>query len=235
MKNVWLLVGCLALAFPAFADEVPDEEAPAEEPAPVEPAPEEEVAVEEPPAEEPPAEEEYVAEEAPAEDEDPTLFYIGADARRLFVSFSDETLKQRFGGSKFSSNFFSVRAGIRVFEVVGLEVNYGQGHDSDDTIEPGKLHTDTYWGFYAVPTGTFLDTVEIGVPIGFSILNVSNAADQRHDFQRMSFGLNIELPFRVFGETLPDLRIGGGGMVYQAENHARAYGFHAGLRMDFRI
>lgn len=237
MKKVWvLLLGALVVS-PAFADEVTDEdvEAPAEEAvaedvppaeeAPVEEAPAEEVAAEEAPAEEP-------AEEAPVEEDEPFYLYGGIDYVDLEASFSSDALKASFGGETFGSQFYRARVGTRVFEVVGLEAHFGQA-DSDGT-DPGEVEVDSYWGVYAVPTGTFLDIVEISAPVGFSAMTLTRGAAEI-EFNRLAYGLNVEFPLRAFAEGLPDLRFGGGGMVYQAENHARTYGFHFGVRLDLAL
>src|SRR3546814_8584097 len=56
------------------------------------------------------------------------------------------------------------------------------------------------------------------------------------NFDAVSFGLNFEVPVFVNPDSrLPDIRIGGGGTVFYAENAARTYGFHAGIRFDFKI
>jgi hypothetical protein len=205
----------------AATEEAPAAEAPAEEAA----APAEEASTETASSEETPAEES-------AEEKTPKHLYVGVNAGRVEVSFSAPDLKTKFGGIDFSGDFYEARAGIRVFDVVGLEVHYGQS--GSDKNEAGKIKVDNYYGAYVVPTGTFLDTIEISVPVGWTTMSVSRGT-AKHDFERISFGLNLELPLRAFGDGLPDLRIGGGGMVYQAENDARAYGFHAGVRFDFEI
>lgn len=239
MKKLGVLLLGTLLAMPVLADEVPDDEAPveeapveappAEEAAPVEEAtPEEAVAeapVEEPPAEEPPA------EEAPVEEGEPTRLYVGADYAQVDVSYSSDALKAQFGGEEFRSTFYRGRVGVRVFEVIGLEAHFGV--PDDDGSEPGRVEIAEYWGVFAVPTATIFDLFEMAVPLGYSKLKVAQATGAEEEFGRVGFGLNIELPLKGLVEALPDIRIGGGGMVYHAENHARIYGYHVGARYDF--
>lgn len=210
-----------------MAEEAPPVEAPVEEPPPVEAPPvEEPVAVEAPP-EEAPVEE--VASEEPGE---PFQFYVGVDKAEVDFSLSDDALEAEFGGDSFDSSMYRIRAGMRILEAVALEAHYGIADDKDD--EPGKLEIAEYYGLFVVPTGNLFDLFEIAVPIGYSSMK-GERGNASHTFDGVSYGLNIEVPITLGSAWLPDLRLGGGGQVYRASNDSRVYGYHFGVRFDFKI
>ncbi len=91
------------------------------------------------------------------------------------------------------------------------------------------------YGLYVVPTGNLFRFIEVSAPIGYSHLRIENS-NGKIDTDSLSFGVNIEFPIYVNSESrLPDVRIGGGGVVYYAEREQRTYGYHAGVRLDFKI
>ena len=243
----------------AAAEEMAVEEAPAEETASGEAGTEtgsEEMAAEEVPAEEVVAEEAPVdetvaadsysessseesyseegsSEETASEDDgEPLYLYAGVDMAEVRASFSDDALVAKFGGDKLNSSFYRLRVGTRLFEAIGIEAHYGLP-DQDDSGQR-NFETGEYYGVFVVPTGVFLDVVEISAPVGYTLTKVERGGASEK-FDAVSFGMNIEVPITLNSEWLPDIRIGGGGTVYQAKNDARLYGYHFGIRLDFKL
>ncbi len=171
--------------------------------------------------------------EEEAEDKpDPIPLYVGADYAWTTVSFSDPDLKAAFGGEQFDSNMIQLRAGVRLFKKIGLEAQYGLRDQDVGELDSDEFSTANYYGVYLVPTGVLLDLIEVGAAVGYSQtkLERGNASET---LSGASFGVNFEVPLLTTERI--DLRIGGGGTVYRAQNSARLYGYHAGIRMDFRI
>lgn len=249
----------------AVADDLSAEAAPVDETAAAEEAPAdetvseetgteaggEEMAAEEVPAEEIPVEE-TVAEDSYSEsssegsdsedgsseeafsgdDGEPFYLYAGVDLVEVRASFSDDALIAKFGDDKLNSSYYRLRVGTRLFEAIGVEAHYGLP-DQDDSGER-NFETGEYYGAFIVPTGVFLDVVEISAPVGYTLTKVERGGASEK-FDAVSFGLNIEVPITLDSEWLPDIRIGGGGTVYQAKNDARIYGYHFGIRLDFKL
>lgn len=249
----------------AVADDLSAEAAPVDETAAAEEAPAdetvseetgteaggEEMAAEEVPAEEVPVEE-TVAEDSYSEsssegsdsedgsseeassgdDGEPFYLYAGVDLVEVRASFSDDALIAKFGDDKLNSSYYRLRVGTRLFEAIGVEAHYGLP-DQDDSGER-NFETGEYYGAFIVPTGVFLDVVEISAPVGYTLTKVERGGASEK-FDAVSFGLNIEVPITLDSEWLPDIRIGGGGTVYQAKNDARIYGYHFGIRLDFKL
>lgn len=163
---------------------------------------------------------------------DPVWLYVGADYASLTASFSRDALVTQFGGDDFESSFYRVRVGTRLFDGIGVEGHFGVS-DTDDS-EPGDVEVSEYFGVFVVPTGVIFDLIEVAAPVGFSVTELSGRGAKKK-FDGVSFGLNFEIPLLVDVEGFPDIRIGGGGTVYQAERDARIYGYHAGVRIDFNI
>lgn len=178
--------------------------------------------------------EEGIAEDFGAASEDAgdgLPLYAGVEFAQTRVEFGEDDLQAAFGGRRFDSDFYKLRVGARVFEGVGLEAQVGV--PASDSGE-GELETSQYYGLFLVPTGVFMDMVEISARIGYSIMSVENdLADE--DLDGMSFALAIELPLRALGESLPDLRLTGSGAVFQEDRDARVYGYTLGLRYDFSL
>lgn len=169
----------------------------------------------------------------------PWRFYAGYDYSQIRFSIYQSnpgattapTLKQKFGGDSFTSNFHQLRFGTRLFEFVGVEAHYGVGGGNSGS---GSVSTDNNYGLYVLPTGVFFNTVEISAVVGYTWIKLSNATASA-SFDGVSYGLNAEVPLKHFFESLPDIRVGGGGMLYHKANDAQVYGAHLGLRYDFKI
>lgn len=175
---------------------------------------------------------------APA-DHKPWRFYAGYDYSQIrFSAYQNNpgstgapSLKQAFGGDSFTSSFHQLRFGTRLFDFLGVEAHYGVGGSNSGS---GEVSTDNNYGVYVAPTGVFFNTVEISALVGYSWLKLSNATASA-SFDGASYGLNAEVPLRHFFENLPDIRVGGGLMLYHKANDAQVYGYHLGLRYDFKI
>lgn len=168
---------------------------------------------------------------APVED-NPYKLYAGVSYSKLKLLVSDSAMASRFGASRLSGTLALVRAGVRVFDVVGLEVQGGTGAGGSGT--GSSFDSSSYFAAYIVPTGNLFDVVEIAAPVGYAMLQADRGnATQR--FQGVSYGINVELPLRSFGEELPNLRFTGGYRVYYADQDARISGYQAGLRYDFTL
>jgi hypothetical protein len=185
-------------------------EAPASEPTPVE-APVEEASSE------------------PAEEESPLILYVGADYGSVTVSISN---LRSFPVTDTESTIYKGRVGMRISEAIGIEAHYGKGQEDEDL--PNAAQIDHYFGIYIVPTGTLLDVVEFGFPLGFAWTRISSN-NEKEALDGVSYGMNMEFPIKLFVDSSPDVRLGGGGMVYQQNNSARTYGWHVGVRYDFAI
>jgi hypothetical protein len=167
------------------------------------------------------------------DDEDrPWELYAAADYVWTTASFSKPGLIQAFGGDEFDSSMVRVRAGLRLLESIGFEAQLGIGRDSVDSLAADEYRNDLFYGVYFVPTGVLLDLFEVSAPIGYARTKLErpNASETLGGF---SFGFNVDVPLYT-GETV-ELRIGGGGTMFRAQNSARIHGYHAGLRIDFRI
>jgi len=220
MKTPWIAFLALVLALPAFAQEeaevVPVEEgaeASAEE-APAEAAPAEEAATEEAPA-----------EEAAAEPAEPWAIYVGADYVTTTLSLSAPATAP---ADEFDSRMVRIRAGKKLFEGIGVELHAGIDQADEDS---GEMPLDSYYGIYLVPNATLLDVVELAFPVGYG----SSTFDGSDSLGSIAYGIDAELPLRVFGESLPDFRLTAGWMVYYQKSDARVYGANVGLRYDFQV
>lgn len=172
-------------------------------------------------------------EEPDAPPRKPFYAYAGADYAFLHTSLSKDSLKTALGGDHFDSNFYRVRFGTRIFKQIGVEAQVGikneNGNDHD------KVETNQMYGIYLVPTGNLFRFFEVSAPVGYSHLRLKNS-NGHVNFDAVSFGLNFEVPVFVNSDSrLPDIRLGGGGTVFFAESAARTYGYHAGIRFDFKI
>jgi outer membrane protein OmpA-like peptidoglycan-associated protein len=185
------------------------------------------------------------AEEAPAEEEKPWIFYVGASYSQATISISK---LNGFAVGNWDSRMVQGRVGMRLTDGLGVEAHVGKGIDTDDP--PYDPVLNGYYGIYFVPTGILLDMVEFAFPLGFAWTHFegySPGPDQNNSghpprgtpvserLNGVSYGMNVEFPFKLITEAVPDIRLVGGGMVYQQNNAARTYGWHAGLRWDFAI
>lgn len=232
MRTFMLAAGCLALglALPVHAQEEPgaevvpvEEGAEATAPTDAEAAPVAEAAAEETPAEEAPTEE-AAAEAEPAE---PLALYVGADWVMSTLSLSNTGAT---GASELDSGMYRARIGMRALEAVGLELQLGLDNSDD---EPGSVETESYYGVFLVPTATVLNVAELAFPVGYAQSSFAQGSAS-NDFRSIAYGIDAELPIRTFGESLPDVRLTLGWMVYYQKSDARAYGANAGVRYDFQ-
>lgn len=157
--------------------------------------------------------------------------YVGVEFAQTRVEVSEEGPEAAFGARRFDSEFYTLRLGTRLFEGIGLEAQVGVPASDSGA---GEVETSQYYGLFLVPTGVFMDLVEISARVGYSMMSIENdLADE--DLDGMSFALAIELPLRALGESLPDLRLTSSGAVFQQDRDARVYGYTVGLRYDFQI
>ncbi|MEQ1439396.1 outer membrane beta-barrel protein [Fontimonas sp. SYSU GA230001] len=159
-------------------------------------------------------------------------FYVGGDYVWTHVSFSKPALGAAFGGEELDSKMYRVRAGMRVFEAVGLEVQAGFDGGSSDKPNDGEYSTQQFYGVYLVPTGVLFDLVEVGGAIGYASTKLERGSASE-TLSGASFGVNLDIP--LFTSDALELRVGGGGTVFRAQNSARISGYHAGVRIDFRL
>lgn len=181
------------------------------------------------------------AEETPAEEANPWIFYVGASYGSAKLSISNLSGLEQ---TDTTTIMYQGRVGMRITNGIGLEAHYGQGQDDDN---PYQAKVNRSYGIYIVPTGTLLDMVEFAFPLGFAWTKVSGysvgqgsgappaGTKVSQSLDGVSYGMNVEFPFKLLMESIPDIRLTGGGMVYQQNNSARTYGWHAGLRFDFAI
>jgi hypothetical protein len=170
------------------------------------------------------------AEALAAAEERKWVFYVGADYGRATVSISD---LPGFTNTDADTDVVEGRVGMRLTESIGVEAHYSQGLDDEEGGAPEPLFDYSY-GIYIVPTGVLLDVVEFAFPLGYAFTSVKSGS-LSEDLHSASYGVNIEFPFKVIADTLPDIRIVGGGMVYQQDSGSRVYGWHAGVRFDFGV
>lgn len=157
--------------------------------------------------------------------------YVGVDYDMTTVDINDGQVASALSGNRFDSDFYKLRLGTRLFEAVGLELNAGFPANNAGAE---KLETQQFYALYLVPTGVLFELIEVSARIGYAYTELQGDAGSE-DADGMSFGLGVELPLRGFGGSLPDLRIGVGGTVYQEDRDGRVYGFHGGLRYDFTL
>lgn len=156
--------------------------------------------------------------------------YVSLDSAWTRVSLSRGSFKDAFGGDEFDSSLYRLRLGARVAKMIGLEVHYGI--DGPGNSGAGDVSTDQYYGVYLVPTGVLFDLVEIAAPVGYAHSRIERGT-AAIDMGGASFGINAELPVLTRGDFA--LRLTSGGEVYRASNSARMWGYHAGLRVDFKL
>lgn len=230
----------LGLALPVHAQEEPEAEVvPVDESAPEQQAPagespaggaapaeSAEAPAEEAPAEEAPAEE-VAAEETSSEPGEPLGLYVGADWVMTTLSIS---ASGNGTPNELDSGMYRARIGWRALEAVGLEAHVGLDNSDD---EPGSVETKSYYGVFVVPTATVFEVMELAFPIGYAQSTYGDDTSDE-DFGSIAYGIDAELPLRTFADSLPDLRLTAGWMVYYQKSDARAYGANAGLRYDFQ-
>jgi hypothetical protein len=184
------------------------------------------------PAEAAPAETAATETAATGSERKPLAFYFGYDRVHVNTLISNQSLATKFGTDNLGSSFHQIRAGIRLFDVIGLEAHYGI--EGDNGSKPGTVGIKNYAGIYFAPTGTLLETVEISALLGYARMNIERPGASL-SVRGASYGVNLELPIRRLWEALPNVRLGGGVMVYHRDSDSRSYGSHFGARFDFKI
>lgn len=157
-------------------------------------------------------------------------FYVGAERAETTLDLSGETLQNRYGRDQLDGGSYLGRVGVRIAEGISIE-GIGSFAPDDDKGGRDAKFTQIY-GAYLVTTGTVMETVEVSGRVGYALVRAENAtADEK--FDNVSYGVEMALPLRVFSDSLPNVRLVGGGTVYSQERQARIYGWHYGLRYDF--
>jgi membrane protein involved in colicin uptake len=176
---------------------------------------------------------------APAGERKPWQLYAGYDyAMANFLASSSNSPSTPNKANQFSSDnlhgsFHQIRAGVRVFDVIGIEAHYGIKAGSEG--QPSSMGIKNNMGLYFVPTGTLFDVVEISALIGYASTKLEHGGNTL-SVHGSSYGANLEVPLRpLLGEWMPDIRVGGGFMVYHHDSESRIYGSHFGLRYDFKV
>lgn len=225
MNKSCIALLALILAAPAFAQEEPAAEVVPADEAPAEST--EEGVTEEAPAEEA-ATEEAAAEEAPAEDgpSAPWNVYVGADYVNTTLS---QSAPPSAPASEFDSTMVRLRGGWRALDGIGLELHAGIDQANEAA---GEVTTDAYYGAFIVPTAVVFDVVELAFPVGYARSEFGDSGDA---LGSIAYGLDLELPLKLWWDALPDLRLTGGWMVYYQKSDARVYGANFGLRYDFAL
>ncbi|WP_206362909.1 hypothetical protein [Stenotrophobium rhamnosiphilum] len=179
------------------------------------------------------------AEEPAAEERKPWQLYAGYNyVLANFLASSPSSPPTPNPANQFSTDnlhgkFHDVRFGARFFDVVGLEAHYGFKAGSDD--KPDSMGVKNSMALYIVPTGTLFDVVEIAALVGYARTKLEHDGKEL-SLNGASYGANIEVPLRpLLGDWMPDLRLGGGFMVYHQDSESRVYGSHVGVRYDFKI
>ena len=157
--------------------------------------------------------------------------YVGLEYDQTTIDINDDATEAALGRHRFSSDFYKLRLGWRVFDGVGVEFHAGFPANKPSSDE---LETKQFYGLYLVPTGVLLDTVEVSVRLGYAYTELK-ADGGKDDADGASFGVAFELPLRHFGEGMPNLRLGAGGTVYQEDREGRIFGWHGGIRYDFTL
>jgi hypothetical protein len=181
------------------------------------------------PAEAPPADQ---AAAAPAEETPSTPWHLYGGGDWVRDTLSSSALRG-FGQSNYDTGMYRLRAGARVFDAVGVEGQLGVNRNESGTAGT-TAETSNYYGLFLVPTASLFETVELAFPVGYARTGVKHVGGSAH-LSSVSYGLNAELPLRVFSAGLPDVRFVAGWMIYYQKTDARIYGFNAGLRYDFDV
>jgi len=172
------------------------------------------------------------AETAAVDDDEGLKFYVGAERVEATLDLSDDDLEAKYGDDKLQGGFYRARAGLRLAPGIGVEGQGGFIPDDDKASDDAKFKH--FYAAYLVTTGTVLNTVEISARVGYAWIGAKNQnADE--SFDGVSYGLELALPLRVISESIPDIRIVGGGTVFTQDRDQRSYGWYYGLRYDFHL
>lgn len=158
--------------------------------------------------------------------------YVGLEYDQTTIDINDDAKEAALGRHRFDSDFYKLRLGWRAFEAVAVEFHAGFPANKSSNDE---LETKQFYGLYLVPTGVLLNTIEVSARLGYAYTEVKADGGAKEDQDGASFGIAFELPLRLFGESMPNLRIGAGGTVYQEERESRIFGWHGGIRYDFTL
>ncbi len=172
------------------------------------------------------------AESASTDESEPWELYVGTDYVWTRARFSQDDLITEFGGDDFDSSMVRARVGMRLFQKIGLEVQLGSGTDDAGDLEADEYSTQEFYGAYLVPTGVLFDLFEVGASIGYAHTKLETATASE-TLSGVSFGVNIDIP--LYASEAVELRVGGGGSMFRAQNSAQISGYYAGIRVDFRI
>jgi hypothetical protein len=171
------------------------------------------------------------AQDDESEPREPWKLYGGLDYALPTLSLSDAALSAAFGRRELDSSMLRLRAGARFFNWIGVELQLGAG--SGDAEAADEYEVASYGGLFFAPTGLLFDTLEVAALVGVTHFKAERGSASE-TFGGPAFGVNAELPLRRLAEGLPDIRLGGGYIVYDHNNRHRIYGAHAGLRYDFQ-
>lgn len=165
--------------------------------------------------------------------------YVGADYVDLDVSvFTDGTngtqTQQR---ADFDSSMYRGRVGVVLNENFNVEAQFGS--NAADELD-GELELDTYYGVFVVPHASPLGSLNISVPIGFSVVEFEGADE---DVNGVSFGINFEIPLSSFvgvvsenaAEAMPNIVLSGGFTNYVAKDEGTIRGANIGLKYQFSL
>lgn len=166
------------------------------------------------------------------EEAEQSRYYLAAGFDSIDFSASSAELKTLFGGENFSGMQVHLRGGLRVHDMVSIEVQGGA--KAQNGVDAGTIQINNYLGLFVVPGTSLGGKVEIAAPIGFNSFRLIRG-NSKEKFQRPSFGLSLAVPVRGFKETLPDLRFTGGYKIYYVDKDARVYGYHLGMQYDFKM
>src|SRR5579859_6562712 len=98
-------------------------------------------------------------------------FYVGADLQNPTLSVSDANSFHGIAVGDYYGKFWDVRAGYRLFKVIGIEGHYG--FKDQDANRPDRFSTTGYWGVFAVPTANVFNLFELSFPVGWAHSHVT--------------------------------------------------------------
>lgn len=174
--------------------------------------------------------------------DDERRFYVGADlVDAVFSTSNPQTVFTGDNNANFNetersdTKFYRLRLGMQLSDDIGFELHYGLDDEEASAAEDtGAL--DTYYGAYIVPQGEMFDLIDVELPIGFGTVEYIGPNGGLADVDGIAYGVNLGLSLSRFFENDErgwDLRLVGGGMVYQQDTDSRFYGYNFGLRGEF--
>ncbi|HEU0196588.1 MAG TPA: hypothetical protein VFQ88_05140 [Nevskiaceae bacterium] len=157
--------------------------------------------------------------------------YVGVDYDFLTLSVDTSDKAPPLPDGHYHGRLIDFRAGYRVLKNLGVEAHVGVNASG---AHGSRFGFARYYGVFAVPTATVLNTVELSLPVGFVWSGV-RAAGARASLNSVALGANVELPLQVLWPSVPDLRLTAGGTVSIQRSNEQIYGYHVGLRYDFGL